>query len=66
MTLNPFSMTNYRDCDSVLRVTNDASLPGEGVGYMLKSSSLLSERSIGSFSKSLSFVPRLSHNLLSL
>ena len=32
MTPNPVSMTNYRECDGVVRVANGVALPVEGVG----------------------------------
>ena len=37
MTPNPFSMTNYRECDGVVRAANGVDLPIEGVGDILTS-----------------------------
>ena len=35
MTPNPVSMTNYRECDGVVRVANGVAIPIEGVGDFL-------------------------------
>ena len=37
MASNPVSMTNYRECDGVVRVANDVALPIQGVGDILMS-----------------------------
>ena len=37
MTSNPVLMTNYRECDGVVRVANGVALSIEGVGDILMS-----------------------------
>ena len=37
MTLNPVSMTNYRECDDIVSVANGVTLSIEGVGDILMS-----------------------------
>ena len=37
MSPNPVSMTNYRECDGLVRVANRVALPIEGVGDILMS-----------------------------
>ena len=65
MTPNPVSMTNYREYDGVVRVTNGVALPIEGVGDILMSfQSDFGEPDLQLFN--VAFVPLLSHNLLSL
>ena len=65
MTLNPVSITNYRECNGVVRVANGVALPIEGVGDILMSS----QSDFGETDLQLlnvAFVPLLSHNLLPL
>ena len=65
MTPNPVSMTNYRECDGVVRVANGVALPIEGVGDILMSfQSDFGETDLQLLN--VAFVPLLSHNLLSL
>ena len=65
MTPNPVSMTNYRECDGVVRVTNGVDLPIEGVGDIRMSfQSDFGETDLQLLN--VAFVPLLSHNLLSL
>ena len=57
MAPNSVPMTNYRECDDVVRVTNGIASLIEGIiGDIIMSFSLTSERSICSFSTSLSFL----------
>ena len=65
MAPNPVSMTNYRECDGVVRVANGVALPTEGVGDIHMSfQSDFGETDLQLFY--VAFVPLLSHNLLSL
>ena len=65
MTPNPVSMTNYRDCDGVVRVANGVTLPIEGVGDILMSfQSDFGETDLRLLNAA--FVPLLSHNVPSL
>ena len=58
-------MSNYRECDGVVRVANGVSLPIEGVGDILMSfKSDFGETDLQLLN--VAFVPLLSHNLLSL
>ena len=64
MTPIPVSMTNYRECDGVVRVANGVALPIEGVGDILTSfQSDFGETDLQLLN--VPFVPLLSHNLLS-
>ena len=65
MTPNQVSMTNYRECDGVVRVANGAALPIEGLGDILMSSES-DFRDTDFQLLNVTFVPLLSHNLLSL
>ena len=56
MTPNPVSMTNYRECNGVVRVANGVALPIEGVGDILMSFQSDFERLIYSFLISLLFL----------
>ena len=65
MTTNPVSMTNYRECDGVVRVANGVALPIESVDDILMSfQSDFGETNLQLLN--VAFVPLLSHNLLSL
>ena len=65
MSPNPISMTNYRECNGVIRVANDDALPIVGVDDTLMSFN-------SDFGKTnlqlldVAFDPLISHNLLSL
>ena len=66
LTPNPVSMTNYRECDGVVRVATGVALSIEGVGDILMSfQSDFGETDLQFFN--VAFAPIiLSHNLLSL
>ena len=65
MTPNPVSMTNYHECNGVVRVANGVALPIEGVGDILISfQSDFGETDLQLLN--VAFVSLLSHNLLSL
>ena len=65
MTPNPVSLTNYCECDGVVRVANGFTLPIEGVSDILMSfQSDFGETDLQLFN--VAFVHLLSHNFLSL
>ena len=65
MTPNPVSMSNYRECDGVVRHANSVALPIEGVGDILMSfQSDFGETELQLLS--VAFAPLLSHHILSL
>ena len=58
-------MTNYRECDGLVRVANRVALPIEGVGDILMS--FQSDFGVTDLHLlNVAFVPLISHNLLSL
>ena len=65
MTPNLVSMTNYRECDGIVRVANGVAVPIEGVDdILINFQSDLGETDLQLLN--VAFVPLLSHNLLSL